>query len=464
MGVERQKKQGQQELAFMAAEKSETRTVVREGTETPIAEQGTESPTRSTALMEAICERENLIKAWKQVKGNKGSPGIDGMRVEEAGGYLKEHWPAIREELLQGRYKPQPVKRVEIPKAGGGKRKLGIPTVVDRIIQQAVAQVLEQEWDPTFSEHSYGFRPRRSAHQAVEQAQEYIREGYTIVVDMDLEKFFDRVNHDVMMGRVARRVGDKRVLKLIRGFLESGVMEDGLARATEAGVPQGGPLSPLLSNLLLDELDKELERRGLRYCRYADDANVYVKSERAGKRVMESLKKYLARKLKLQVNEEKSGVGAAKERKFLGFTIIEEGGEPKRSISGRSLERFKERVREITGRSRGISLEDMVAELSKYVRGWRGYYGFCETPRVLRDLDKWIRHRLRCMVWKSWRRGRTRYKKLRQRGIGEKLAAMTAGSSHGPWRASRGDAMHKALPIAYFRRLGLAELAPRRLV
>lgn len=456
MDGKRQK--NQLELAFMGKRRSEAPTSSMKGTEPAVALRQTESPTRTEQLMEEVCERENLKQALKRVKGNKGSPGIDGMKVEELPGYLKERWPAIKEQLLGGTYKPRAVKRVEIPKPGGGVRKLGIPTAVDRFIQQAVMQVLQSRWDSTFSEHSYGFRPGRSAHQAVARAQQYIAEGYGVVVDIDLEKFFDRVNHDILMSRIARRVADKRMLKLIRAFLNSGVMENGLVSPTDEGTPQGGPLSPLVSNLLLDDLDKELERRGLRFVRYADDCNIYVRSERAGERVMNSIEKFLARRLKLRVNKEKSAVGSPKERKFLGFSFFGDK-EPRRKISDKSMKRFKERIREISGRSRGISIEKMVAELAGYIRGWAGYYGFCETPTTLRDLDSWIRRRLRCVIWKQWKRGRTRYPEMRKRGVGHVTAAVMAGSAHGPWRASRSRAMGTALPVRYFRGLGLPEIA-----
>ena len=458
MSEERQK--SQMRLAFMEGSESEARAATREGTEAPIATRQDESLTRSEQLMEEICEGENLKRALKRVKGNKGAPGIDGMKVEELPGYLKRRWPEIKEQLLSGGYQPKAVKRVEIEKPEGGVRKLGIPTVVDRFIQQSVMQVLQGRWDKTFSEHSYGFRPGRTAHQAVSRAQEYIREGYEVVVDIDLEKFFDRVNHDILMSRVARRVRDKRVLKLIRAFLNSGVMENGLASATEEGVPQGGPLSPLLSNLLLDELDKELERRGLRFARYADDCNIYVRSERAGQRVMESIEKYLARKLKLKVNKEKSAVGDPRNRKFLGFSFY--GKDGKRRVSEKSLKKFKKRVREITRRSRGVSIERMVRELREYLIGWNGYYGYCETPSDLRDLSSWIRRRLRSVKWHQWKRGRTRFDELRKRGVDRDTAAMTAGRRHSPWRASLTRAMSRALPNAYFRNLGLPELAVRR--
>jgi RNA-directed DNA polymerase len=353
------------------------------------------------------------------------------MRVEELPGYLKQHWPGIREQLLSGTYPPQPVRRVEIEKPDGGMRKLGIPTVLNRLIQQAVMQVLQGRWDPTFSEHSHGFRPKRSAHQAVAKAQQYIAAGNRWVVDLDLEKFFDRVNHDKLMAALARRMSDKRMLKLIRAFLESGVMENGLVSSVEEGTPQGGPLSPLLSNIVLDELDRELERRHHRFVRYADDCNIYVGSERAGKRVMQSVTVFITRRLQLKVNEAKSAVARPQDRKFLGFSFTHRV-EPKRRIAPKALLRCKQKIRELTRRTRGISVEQMAKELATYLRGWEGYFGFCETPSVLRDLDKWIRHRLRATIWKQWKRGKVRFAKLRQRNIGTALAAKTAGSPQWP--------------------------------
>jgi RNA-directed DNA polymerase len=406
--------------------------------------------------MEEVCSRENLEAAWKRVRRNKGSPGTDGMTIDAAKVYLREQWPNIRSQLLGGTYQPLPVKRVEIPKPDGGIRKLGVPCVVDRLIQQALLQVLQKRWDPTFSGHSYGFRPGRSAHQAVAQAQRYIAEGYGIVVDLDLEKFFDRVNHDILMARVAARVSDKRVLKLIRAFLNAGVMENGLVRPVDEGTPQGGPLSPLLSNLVLDDLDKELSRRGHRFCRYADDCNIYVRSRRAGERVMASVTRFLTEKLKLKVNEAKSAVAQPEERKFLGFTISNDGAE--RRIAPKALAKFKMKIRDLTGRTRGRSLQQIVEDLAPYLIGWRGYFGFCQTPRVLTNLEAWIRRRLRSYLWRQWQNGPNRFKELRRRGVPKFLAAVAAGSPTGYWRMSSHPAVQKALRNHVFDDLGLPRL------
>ncbi len=407
--------------------------------------------------MEAIVERGNLKQALAQVKRNKGAPGIDGMSVDALAAYLKEHWPTIRDQLLDGTYKPQPVRRVEIPKASGGMRPLGIPTVLDRFIQQAVLQVLQADWDPTFSEQSFGFRPGRSAHQAVERAQAYIASGHSVVVDIDLEKFFDRVNHDILMGLVAKRVHDRRILQLIRGFLTAGVLEDGLVGPTDEGTPQGGPLSPLLSNLMLDVLDQELETRGHRFVRYADDCNIYVRSQRAGERVMAGIETFLAQHLKLKVNKAKSAVANPSVRKFLGFSFTANRATAAHRAAG--VRPLQSRVRELTRRTRGASLAQIVEELSVYLIGWRGYFGFCQTPSVLRALDEWTRRRLRAIAWKQWKRGRTRFAELRRRGVGRDLAAKTAGSPHGPWRLSNSPALAIALPTASFGSLGLASVA-----
>ncbi len=382
--------------------------------------------------------------------------------VDELAAYLKKHWPMIRAQLLEGTYKPQPVRRVEIPKASGGTRPLGIPTVLDRFIQQAVMQVLQADWDGTFSEMSFGFRPGRSAHQAVEQAQAYIATGHGFVVDIDLEKFFDRVNHDVLMGLIAKRVGDKRILKLIRAFLSAGVMEGGLVSPTEEGTPQGGPLSPLLSNLMLDVLDKELEKRGHRFVRYADDCNIYVRSQRAGERVMAGIEKLLAKRLKLKMNKAKSAVAKPSVRKFLGFSFTGGKESPRRRIAPQAVARFKTKVRELTRRTRGRSLTQIIKELSTYLIGWRGYFGFCQTPSVLRALDEWIRRRLRAIAWKQWKRGRARFAELRRRGVGRDLAAQTAGSPHGPWRLANSPALNIALPTRSLGSLGLAPVAVPR--
>jgi RNA-directed DNA polymerase len=382
------------------------------------------------------------------------------MTVEELADYLKQHGPEIGEQLRNGTYQPQPVRRVKIPKPDGGVRNLGIPSALDRFVQQAVLQVLQKRWDPTFSEHSHGFRPGHSAQQAVREAQQYIAEGHRWVVDLDLEKFFDQVNHDRLLAAVAERVADKRMLKLIRAFLKAGVMEDGLVSPVDEGTPQGGPLSPLLSNLVLDELDRELERRGHHFVRYADDCNIYVDSERAGQRVMESVTHFITHRLKLKVNQAKSAVARPGQRKFLGFSFTGER-EPRRRIAPKAIARFKQRIREQTRRTCGISLAQMVKEIATYLRGWLGYFGDCQTPSVLQRLESWLRRRLRSVVWKQWKRGRTRFKELRKRGVSTDLAAQTAGSAHGPWRIANSPALALALPNAYLDSLGLPAMVVR---
>jgi RNA-directed DNA polymerase len=451
----------QLELAFPPRATGEARSDMAEATEIRTARAAPESSMMVGITMEAVVARDNLRQALGQVRRNKGAPGIDGMTVDDLASHLKNYWPTIRAQLLDGSYRPQPVRRVEIPKASGGTRALGIPMVLDRFIQQAVLQVLQAEWDPTFSEASFGFRPGRSAHQAVARAQEYIATGYGWVVDLDLEKFFDRVNHDTLMGLVAKRVEDRRIRRLIRGFLTAGVLAGGLVSPTEEGTPQGGPLSPLLSNLMLDVLDKELERRGHRFVRYADDCNIYVRSQRAGERVMANVERFLTRRLKLKVNAAKSAVDRPVARKFLGFSFTS-GKEPRRRIAPQTLDRFKKRVRELTRRTCGRSLVQTITELARYLVGWRGYFGFCQTPSVLRKLDPWIRRRLRCLVWVQWKRGPTRYKALRRHGVGHVLAANTAGSCRGPWRLSNSSAMTIALPNAALAALGLPSLEPTR--
>jgi RNA-directed DNA polymerase len=447
----------QTELDFSSTSTGEAREAGREETEAPPVVNDPESPASTNRLMEEVCERENLKEALRRVKANRGSGGVDGMTVDGIADYLKQHWPTIREQLLNGTYEPKPVRRVEIPKPDGGVRKLGIPTVLDRFVQQAVMQVLQRKWDRTFSEHSYGFRPGRSAQQAVAQAQQYIVEGRGWVVDFDLEKFFDQVNHDKLMGQIAKRVEDKRLLKLIRAFLNAGVMENGLLSPSVEGTPQGGPLSPLLSNLVLDELDRELERRGHRFVRYADDSNIYVRSERAGQRVMESITRFITQKLKLKVNEAKSAVARPQERKFLGFSFAT-GSEVKRVIAPKALGRFKQRIREITRRAKGVSIEVTMAELAPYIRGWRGYFGFCETPEVLIGLTRWVRLRLRAALWRQWKTPRRRRAALLGLGVRPRLASNTAGSGRGPWYLAKAKALSVGLSNAYFKSLGLPTL------
>jgi len=455
MSSKRRKTQSRQEqllLAFAWESRSGSSAARDEGTVLFAADSQTESPTSSDRLMESICDAANLDTAMAKVIANGGAPGVDGMRVTQLEKYFERHRDRITGELLAGTYHPQPVKRVEIAKPDGGVRKLGIPTAVDRVIQQAILLVLSPQWDETFSENSFGFRPGRSAHDAVAQVQRFLEEGYTWVVDMDLEKFFDCVNHDVLMGRMARRVEDKRLLKLVRAFLNSGVMINGLAEATPEGTPQGGPLSPLLSNLLLDELDRELESRGLRFARYADDCNIYVKSRRAGERVLQSVTRWLATKLRLKVNQTKSAVDRPWKRKFLGFTFTTQR---KRAIAPASKAKFKKRIRQLTKRNRGSSLARVVSELRSYLLGWRGYFGFCQTRSVLRAFDGWIHRRLRCYAWKQWKTGKRRFAELRRLGIGKDLAAKTAGSRKRYWHLSRSPALNIALSRAYLTELGL---------
>src|SRR3954470_6098442 len=442
-------------LDFSSVPTGEARQAGREDIESPSVMSEPERPANTSRIIEEVCERANLKEALRRVKANKGSAGVDGMTVGDISDYLKQHWPAIREQLLNGTYEPKPVRRVEIPKPdGGGVRKLGIPSVLDRLIQQAVMQVLQRRCDRTFSESSYGFRPGRSAQQAVAQAQQYIAEGYGWCVDFDLEKFFDRVNHDKLMGGIAKRVADKRLLKLIRAFLNAGVLENGLVSPSVEGAPQGGTLSPLLSNLVLDEVHQELERRGLRFVRDADDCNIYVRSERAGQRVMKSVTRFITGKLKLQVNEAKSAVARPQERKFLGFSFTA-GPEVKRVIAPKALDRFKQRIREITRRAKGVSIETTIEELAPYMRGWRNYFGFCQTPEVLQSLTSWVRRRLRCALWRQWKTPRRRKAALLQLGVRPRLASNTAGSGRGPWYLARSKALSVGLSNAYFASLGL---------
>jgi RNA-directed DNA polymerase len=409
-------------------------------------------------LLEQALGRENLIRAWKRVKANKGSAGVDGRSVQDTAEYLKGAWPGIRKGLLDGSYRPRPVRRVGIPKPGGGVRELGIPTVTDRLIQQALLQVLQPLIDPTFSEHSHGFRPGRSAHGAVLEAQRYVQAGYRVVVDVDLEKFFDRVNHDILMDRLAKRIADKRVLRLIRCYLQAGIMVHGVHSERFEGTPQGGPLSPLLANVLLDEVDRELERRGHRFVRYADDCNVYVRSPKAGERVLAGLRRCYA-KLALKINESKSAVVPVWGRKFLGYCFwAAPQGEVRRAVSREAQHKLRRRLRYLTRRNAGRSLEQIAQDLRAYVPGWKAYFRLAQTPRVMRELDEWLRHRLRAVRLKQWRRGTTAFRELRALGASSDLAARIAGHTRRWWHNSR-LGLNRVLTIAYFDRLGVPRLS-----
>ena len=408
-------------------------------------------------LLTQVLSRENMGEAWKRVKSNKGSAGVDGLTIEQTVEHLKTQWPRIRQEIREGVYRPQAVRRVEIPKPTGGVRELGIPTVTDRLIQQALLQVLQPLIDPTFSEFSYGFRPGRSAHDAVLQAQRYAQDGYRVVVDVDLEKFFDRVNHDILMDRLRRRVDDPAVLRLVRAYLDSGIMVDGVAQQRYQGTPQGGPLSPLLANVLLDEVDRELERRGHCFVRYADDCNVYVRSRRAGERVMALLRR-LYGKLKLTVNESKSAVGSAFGRKFLGYDFWQRKGVVRRGIATKAMATFKQRVRELTRRSGGRSMAQVVERLRTYLLGWKAYFRLAQTPGVLRKRDEWLRHRLRAIQLRQWKRGATIHRELRRLGANEATARRVAANSRCWWRNSA-MLLNAVLDLAYFDALGLPRLS-----
>ncbi|HKS54046.1 MAG TPA: group II intron reverse transcriptase/maturase [Steroidobacteraceae bacterium] len=421
---------------------------------------GSRHETRDTgsALLEAALTRENLRQALRRVRANKGAPGVDGLDIDQTARHLVAAWPAIREQLLRGTYRPMPVRRVTIPKPEGGERELGIPTVTDRLIQQALLQVLQPVLDPTFSEHSYGFRPGRRAHDAVLAAQSCVQSGRRIVVDVDLEKFFDRVNHDILIDRLYKRIGDPGVIRLIRAYLNAGVMSDGVVQERHEGAPQGGPLSPLLANVLLDEVDKELERRGHCFVRYADDANVYVRSRRAGERVMALLRRQYGR-LRLKVNEAKSAVASVFGRKFLGYSLwVAAGGAVKRKVAVKPLATFRQRVRELTRRG-GRSLTQVVEKLRPYLLGWKGYFRLAQTPGVMRELDKWVRHRLRAIQLKHWKRGPTMYRELRALGATHDVARQVAANSRRWWRNSGSKLLNSVLPIAWFDRLGLPRLS-----
>lgn len=410
-------------------------------------------------LLAQVLSRENMVLAWKRVEANKGSAGVDGLTIEQTAEGLKTQWPKIREELESGQYRPQAVRRVEIPKPGGGIRELGIPTVVDRLIQQGLLQVLQPLIDPTFSEYSYGFRPGRSAHDAVKQAKRYVEEGYQIVVDVDLEKFFDRVNHDILMDRLAKRIADKRVLKLIRRYLQAGIMGGGVVLDRLEGTPQGSPLSPLLANVLLDEVDKELERRGHKFARYADDSNIYVRSQRAGERVLQSLRRLYAT-LHLKVNESKTAVGPAFGRKFLGYCFRRWSNDTvKTAVAPKALKAFKDRIREMTRRSGGRSLIEVAERMRRYVPGWKSYFRLAETPTTFKDLDSWTRHRLRAIQLKHWRRGCTVYRAALNLGASDEVAAHAASGGSRWWSHSQSIALNEVLTVSYFDSLGVPRLS-----
>jgi RNA-directed DNA polymerase len=417
-----------------------------------------DSRQRTEQLMEAVVERENMFKALRQVEGNKGSAGVDGVTVAALRASLREHWRRIKEELLEGRYQPQPVRKVEIPKPGGkGMRQLGIPTVVDRLIQQALNQVMQPIFDPDFSESSYGFRPGRSAHHAVLKAREYAADGKRWVVDMDLEKFFDRVNHDILMTRLARKIEDKRVLRVIRRYLQAGLMVGGVVSPRTEGTPQGGPLSPLLSNILLDDLDREMEERGHAFCRYADDCNIYVQSKQAGQRVLASITRYLASKLKLKVNSEKSAVARPWERKFLGYSMTFHK-QPRLKAAPAVVDRLKGKLRELFRVGRGRNIQTQIKELTPILRGWVNYFRLTEVRGVFDELDGWVRRKLRCILWRQWKRPRTRAKNLMKRGLKEEHARQCAGNGRGPWWNSGASHMNRCFPKSFFDRLGLVSL------
>jgi len=408
--------------------------------------------------MEAVVERENMFGALRQVEANKGSAGVDGVSVDALRACLREHWPRIKEELLEGRYQPQPVRKVEIPKPGGkGMRQLGIPTVMDRLIQQALNQVMQPIFDPDFSESSYGFRPGRSAHQAVLRAREYAATDRRWVVDMDLEKFFDRVNHDILMARLARKIADRRVLQLIRGYLQAGSMVGGVVSPRTEGTPQGGPLSPLLSNILLDDLDKELEQRGHAFCRYADDCNIYVKSRRAGQRVLESLTRFLANRLKLKVNVDKSAVARPWVRKFLGYSMTFHK-RPRLRVAPAVVDRMKAKLREQFRMGRGRNIRRVIEELTPVLRGWVNYFRLSEVKGNFEELDEWIRRKFRCIIWRQWKRTYTRAKNMMKCGLGEERAWRSAKNQRGPWWNSGASHMNQCFPKRFFERLGLVSL------
>lgn len=436
--------------------KGDSQVTSGEGARHGVTKRKSKNPSFNDNLLEEVLNPKNVLAALKRVTKNKGSAGVDGMSTAELSEYLKSNWPKIKRKLLDSSYVPAPVKRVEIPKPNGGTRKLGIPTVVDRFIQQALAQVLQEGYDPTFSNNCFGFRPGRSAHQAIRKAQAIQKDGFAIIVDIDLEKFFDRVNHDKLMGKIAKDVEDKRVLKLIRSYLNSGVMENGVITNPGEGTPQGGSLSPLLSNIILDDLDKELEGRGHNFVRYGDDCNIYVKTLRSGERVMKSISAFIETKLKLVINQEKSSVKHPWEVKFLGFTFGTK--EPKVKIHPKSVDKFKDKIRKLTKGTRRVSMFRLINELKSLIIGWRGYFRVCDFKHILKYLDSWIRRRLRCYIWQQWKTFPAKRKGLLKFGVSKKWATVTAASSRGDWWCSNIQALRIAFPIAYFDRLGLPRL------
>ena len=439
------------ELQRMKSSKREERQVLKASKE---------DETLTNQLMEQICEPSNLNRAYKRVKANKGAAGVDGMTVDDLLGWIALHKEPLIESLLTGTYQPQPVLGIEIPKPGGkGVRQLGIPSVVDRLVQQAIHQVLAPIFDPTFSDSSYGFRPGRSAHQALKRAKEYVQEGYGIVVDIDLEKFFDRVNHDILMSRLSKRIDDKRLLKIIRRFLQAEMMQQGVCIKRMDGLSQGGPLSPLMSNLLLDELDKELERRGHKFCRYADDCNIYVRSQRAGERVLQSVKKFLEKHLKLKINETKSGCASVYDRQFLGYRLLSDG---RLVIAAQSVERIQDKVRNITQRNRGVSLGKVIAELNEALRGWINYFRLTEWSSQLLELEAWIRRKLRCYRLKQRKQGQSIAKFLMKLGVPERNARNISSSGKGWWRLSNSPPVNQAMNNAWFEKQGLINLMKQR--
>lgn len=453
------KHKSQKTLTSLIEGTGEARKSSDEGAMCVVAREEIKSPRFTPYLMEEVLSQRNLNLAYKRVMKNKGAPGVDGVSVDELKSQIHDKFSEIKEALLRGDYRPSPVKRVEIPKPNGGIRQLGIPTVMDRLIQQAFAQVLQRGFDPTFSNSSFGFRPGRSAHQAIDQASKFQQEGNYVVVDIDLAKFFDEVNHDRLMSKLARSITDKRVLRVIRAFLRSGVLEGGLVTIRGKGTPQGGPLSPLLSNIVLDELDKELEARGHKFVRYADDCNIYVQSERAAKRVMDSVRRFIENKLKLRINEEKSKVSLACRSEFLGASFTPSFTGARSRVSRTSIKRFKDRIKQLTSGRKRVKFKKFIEDLRVYLNGWKGYFGKLDANRILfKNLDQWIRRRIRAFIWQQWRKVGTRYKKLKKFGINDDLALRTAASRKGSWRISNTPAICFAFPNSYFDRVGLPEL------